>query len=256
MASVHANQNLMGVAPLILSFNTATLGGSVCLVRGNEILASISGDRAVSHSSTLLRDIDRALAGANLTLAEVELLAAAAGPGSFTGLRIGVASIKALSLTLRKPCFGIPTLHAIAHSAGPSNATVAVLPAGRGEVFAQLLSVSNTGMVMERDTPTHLSPPAMIEKYHSIIDLIWAGEGARLYREIIREAATGQGIVPGESSQITRGWMLASAEENLARDVAALAWQRFQSGRMESAESLQAIYVRPSDAELKANVSQ
>src|ERR1700682_1201727 len=149
-------------APLILSFNTATLGGSVCLVRGEELLASIFGDASVSHSSSLLRDIARALEVAGVSLKEIELLAAAAGPGSFTGLRIGVASIKALATTLKRPCFGIPTLQAVAHSGGPSKATVAVLPAGRGEVFAQLFSVSSDGLVEERDIPAHLPPRAML----------------------------------------------------------------------------------------------
>jgi tRNA threonylcarbamoyladenosine biosynthesis protein TsaB len=220
--------DLMDGAPLILSFNTATLGGSVCLVRGDEMLACTSGDREVSPSSTLLRDINQTLEAANVSLGEVELLAAAAGPGSFTGLRIGIASIKALSLTLRRPCFGIPTLHAVAHAAGPSNATVAVLPAGRGEVFAQQFSVSAAGIVRERDSPAHLAPPALLEKYAKVADLKWAGEGAQLYRELIRDAATGKGIGFAESTEITKGWILAPAEENLARDIAALAWQRFQ----------------------------
>ena len=91
------------------------------------------GDPAVSHSSTLLSDIASTLKAANVALDEVDLLAAASGPGSFTGLRIGVASLKALSITLGRPSFGIPTLHALAHSAGPSKATLAVLPAGRAE---------------------------------------------------------------------------------------------------------------------------
>jgi len=240
--------------PLILSFNTATLGGSVCLVRGEKVLASIFGDPSVSHSSTLLSDIARTLKAAGVSLGEVELLAAAAGPGSFTGLRIGVASVKALSMMLRRPCFGIPTLHAVAHSAGPSKATVAVLPAGRGEVFAQLFSVSPTGIVSEHDEPAHLPPLVMLEKYGVTPNLRWAGEGAQVHRETITEYASSKGIEFAESPGITEGWVLVAREENLARDIAALAWQRSLSGQCESAGSLQAIYVRPSDAELKTNV--
>jgi tRNA threonylcarbamoyladenosine biosynthesis protein TsaB len=246
----------MAGAPLILSFNTATLGGSVCLVRGEEVLASIFGDPLVSHSSTLLSDIARALKVAGVSLGEVEVLAAAAGPGSFTGLRIGVASVKALSITLRRPCFGIPTLHAVARSAGASKVTVAVLPAGRGEVFAQLFSVSPAGIVKEQDAPAHLRPHAMLERYGMMHNLRWAGEGAHTHREIIKGYAAGNRIEFGESPRITEGWVLLAREENLARDIAALALQRFQSGQLESAESLQAIYVRPSDAELKKNVSE
>ena len=246
----------MDGVPLILSFNTATLGGSVCLVRGEEVLASIFGDPSVSHSSSLLSDITRTLEVGGVSLAEVELLAAAAGPGSFTGLRIGVASIKALAITLRRPCFGISTLHAVAHSAGPSKATVAVLPAGRGEVFAQLFSVSPDGIVKERDVPAHLPPRAMMEKYGHIPTLKWAGEGAQVHQEIIKEYAASKAIRFAESPRTTAGWILETGKENLARDIAALAWQRFQTGQLESPALLQAIYVRPSDAELKKNVSQ
>lgn len=244
----------MGEAPLILSFNTATLAGSVCVVRGEQVLASIIGDPAVSHSSTLLRDIDRTLEVAGVSMGQVELFAAAAGPGSFTGLRIGLASIKALSTTLKRPCFGIPTLHAIAHAAGPSKNTVAVLPAGRGEVFAQLFSVSDAGKVEERDAPAHLQPRAMLEKYGALTRLRWVGEGSDVHREIIKAHATSKGIDFAEAPRTAEGWILVGREENLAKDIAALACRRFQKGQIESAESLQAIYVRPSDAELKKSV--
>jgi tRNA threonylcarbamoyladenosine biosynthesis protein TsaB len=246
----------MDAEPLILGFDTATLGGSVCLVKGEAVLAAIPGDPTISHSSTLLRDIERTLNAAGLSLYEVDLLAAAVGPGSFTGLRIGIASIKALSLMLKRPCAGIPTLHAVAHSAGPSKATLALLPAGRGEVFAQLFTVSSTGIVSELDNPTHLSPPALFEKYGHIVDLTWAGEGALLHQGHIREYALSQGFDYGVSTGMAGGWILAAGEDNLAGDIAILAGQRMQAGSLDDALSLQAIYVRPSDAELKKNVSQ
>ena len=246
----------MSGASLILSFDTATLGGSVCVARGEQVLASMVGDSSVSHSSTLLRDLDRTLELAGVSIRQVELFAAAAGPGSFTGLRIGVATVKALAITLNRPCFGIPTLQAVAHSAGPSRATVAVLPAGRGEVFAQLFSVSTVGVVKEHDDPAHLPPRMMIEKYGAIPNLRWVGQGALAHRETIKAYAASKAIEFAESPRTTEGWVLPEREENLARDIAALALQRFQNGQLESAESLKAIYVRPSDAELKKNVSE
>src|ERR1700694_1638783 len=116
----------MGETPLILSLDTATLGGSVCLMRDRQILASVVGDAKVSHSNTLLRDIEQVVKSSNLSIQEVVLFAASAGPGSFTGLRIGLATVKALAATLSRPCVGIPTLHALARAAGPSKATVAM----------------------------------------------------------------------------------------------------------------------------------
>jgi tRNA threonylcarbamoyladenosine biosynthesis protein TsaB len=250
----------MSTEPLILSVDTATLGGSVCLTRGKEIIASIIGEATISHSNALLRDINQILKTAGVTLSDVDLFACAAGPGSFTGLRIGLATVKAFSMTLSRPCIGIPTLQAIAHSCGPANVVVAAQPAGRGEVFAQLLSVSSDGIVKELDTPSHVSPKAMIEKYGALTNLKWAGEGARLYQDRIRDAAYERTIEfrdePVNSTGDGRGWGLAGREPNLAKEIAALALQRCQGGEPGAPNSLRAIYVRLSDAELKEQCQQ
>jgi tRNA threonylcarbamoyladenosine biosynthesis protein TsaB len=242
---------------LILSLETATLGGSVFLGRGKLKLAARNGNPDISHSNSLLSDICDSLREAKLTLRDVDLFACASGPGSFTGLRIGIATLKALAATLERPCIGIPTLEAVAHSTGPSHATVALLPAGRGEVFAQMFSVSEDNIVNELDAAMHLSPQRLVERYSGFGDILWAGSGAHLQREFLQDQAQQHGIVfnqvPPEPKVSHResGWHLAAKETNLAKHVAALALQRFQRGRMQGPDSLSAIYVRPSDAELK-----
>lgn len=192
---------------------------------------------------------------AEVSLRGLDLLAAASGPGSFTGLRIGLATVKALAATLRIPCVGIPTLHAVAHSAGPAAATVALLPAGRGEVFLQLLSVSSDGRVSPLDEPAHLSPHNLLKKYGSLKTLKWSGPGAHLYRDLLESYAREKGIdfVDGDplNSELSDGWSLAPSQENLSQHVAALAFQKYQSNAVGGPVSLNAIYVRPSDAELK-----
>ena len=142
----------MDEIPLILSLDTATLGGSVFLGRGEEELAARNGNPQVSQSASLLKRHQRGLAQGQVSLRDVRLFACASGPGSFTGLRIGIATLKALAASLHQPCVGIPTLAAVAHAAGPSRATVALLPAGRGEVFAQMFSVADDGGVTALDT--------------------------------------------------------------------------------------------------------
>jgi tRNA threonylcarbamoyl adenosine modification protein YeaZ len=248
----------MTQSPLILSLETATLGGSVWLGRDSVQLAARTGDAQVSQSNSLLSDINFCLNEAGVLLDDVELFACASGPGSFTGLRIGIATLKALAATLNRPCVGIPTLDAVALSAGPSAATVALLPAGRGEVFSQMFSVSSIsgeGVLKALDSPAHLSPQKMIERYGRLPSLRWAGSGAHLQREIIVAAALESGVAFGNvSAQFTangrHGWELAPIENNLAGQIAALAQQAHRSGMTQRAEDLQAIYVRPSDAEL------
>ncbi len=250
----------MSSDPLILSLETATLGGSVFVGRGKLPLATRNGDPQVSQSNSLLSDIDKTLEEAGLSLQDVDLFACASGPGSFTGLRIGIATLKALAATLDRPCAGIPTLKAVAHGAGPSTATVALLQAGRGELFAQMFSVSEDERVTEIDSAAHLSPQRLVEKYAAFKDLTWAGPGAHQQREFLEDYAQQLGIAFGEDAPDFRGyarqhggnaWRLAAKATNLARHVAALALQLFERGEVQSAHSVHAIYVRPSDAELK-----
>ena len=231
----------MSTEPLILAVETATLAGSLGLARGAEVIAVSSGDPAVSHSNTLLADLDRLLGETTIQLSDIDLFAVAVGPGSFTGLRIGIATVKALAATLDRPCTAIPTLHAIALAGGPGEASVALLPAGRGEVFAQLFSVSVDGTVTALDKPSHIAPQKMIDKYSSLATCLWCGAGAVAQRELI------EGFVAG------RNWRIAPETNNLARPVAALALSSFRAGRLVAADALQAIYVRPSDAELKVS---
>ena len=228
----------MSAEPLILAVETATLAGSLAVTRGAEVIGSLEGDPAVSHSNTLLADVDQLLAGTGVNLTDIDLFAVAAGPGSFTGLRIGIATIKALAATLDRPCAAVPTLQAVALAGGASKTTVALLPAGRGEVFAQLYSVS-ADAVTALDDPAHISPQKMIDKYGSLETALWCGEGANAQRELIESSAAG------------RQWQIAPRTENLARYVAALALTNFQRDELVAPDALQAIYVRPSDAELK-----
>lgn len=251
----------MSTAPLVLSVETATRGGSIVLAQGDAQLAGRIGDPQVSQSSSLLSDIDGCLEESGRQLAEVDLFACAAGPGSFTGLRIGIATVKALAASLQRPCVGIPTLQSVAYGAGPSKRTVALLPAGRGEVFAQMFSVSEDRAVAEIDAAAHLSPERLLERYASFADLTWAGNGTEQLRGLLESFAEGTGgSISDLRSQITDlkfqsseyRWRFAAPETNLARHVAALALHAFETGKLQSPDTLSAIYVRPSDAELNA----
>jgi tRNA threonylcarbamoyladenosine biosynthesis protein TsaB len=243
--------------PLILSIETATRAGSLSLSRGETLLAVRAGNGTVSHSAHLLQSVKEALDEAGVTLAEVDVFAASIGPGSFTGLRIGLATVKSFAATLQRLCIGVPTLYLLAHTAGPSPRTLALLPAGRGELFAQMLGVDESGGVHPLDSPTHIAPDKLLEKVKRVTNLKWAGEGAHLHAEAIKAQALAQGIrfwdesETGKSESRTENqWTLALPQGALAIAVGRLALQGTRSGEMISPEQLRAIYVRPSDAEL------
>jgi tRNA threonylcarbamoyladenosine biosynthesis protein TsaB len=236
---------------VILAVDTATSGGSIYIGRDGLELAATVGDANISLSNSLLRDINDCLGRAGILLENVEIVACAAGPGSFTGLRVGIATVKALAATLGRPVLGVPTLQAVAQAAGPSAVTVALLPAGRGELFAQMFSVSPDAVV-EKDTPAHLSPAKVMERYDSLEHVLWAGHGAHNELNFLAEQAAQRGSeFQVNDSSVARGWRVAPKVENLAQHVAVLALRAYDAGAVQSAQSLSAIYVRPSDPELK-----
>ena len=230
----------------------------MALMHGARVLASVSGDVSSSHSTDLIQNIETILHQAEKALREVDVFAAAAGPGSFTGLRIGLATVKSLAVSMDQKCVGVSTLAAIAIAAGNSDRTVALLPAGRGEVFAQMFAVCPDA-VEPLDDAAHIAPQGLLAKYGSHPQVHWAGEGAHLQLEMLRQEAAARGINfeldPDEPRAAQpNSWTLAPRQDKLAEAVAKLAMREWRAGKLIDPENLRANYLRPSDAELKTNV--
>jgi tRNA threonylcarbamoyladenosine biosynthesis protein TsaB len=253
----------MPTAPLILAIETATRAGSISLARGETILSTITGDPGASHSTDLIQNIDLVLRRGGVTLKDVEVFAAATGPGSFTGLRIGLATVKSFAVSGEKPCVGVSTLAAIAHAAGYKSARViSLLPAGRGEAFAQMFSTSGTE-IESLDAAAHIPPSQLLEKYGGFDQIIWAGDGARLHAEMLRGWAEARGIEFRSAEVVSHndgnrdgralvftGWLLAPECRKLSISVALLGLREFRCGNVLSPQQLLASYVRPADAEI------
>src|SRR5262245_56579124 len=239
--------------PVILAIETATRAGSVAISRGEHVLACATGDASSSHSTDLIDNIDRVLQEAGLQLSDIDLFAVAIGPGSFTGLRIGLATVKSLAVAMKKQCVGISTLAANALAAGESERTVALLPAGRGEVFAQMFSVIDAAVTV-LDEAKHISPQELLSTYAGHHTITWAGEGAEAQLERLRAEAESRGIVFGPATDVNgEGWSVAPKNDRIAESVAQLAFREYCAGRITEPEGLRANYVRPSDAELKVH---
>jgi tRNA threonylcarbamoyladenosine biosynthesis protein TsaB len=123
-------------APLLLAVETATAAPSVALWRGGELLAEHAADPGRATAEALLPAIDALLAVARLDLAAVEGFAVSIGPGSFTGLRIGVATVKGLAFGTARQVLPVSTLAALAAHANGPDPVAAVLDARRGEIYA------------------------------------------------------------------------------------------------------------------------
>jgi tRNA threonylcarbamoyladenosine biosynthesis protein TsaB len=242
---------------LILAIETATRAGGVAVARGQDVLASITGDPTVSHSSNLIEMVESVLHASGVTLAAVDLFAVAVGPGSFTGLRIGLATIKAFAVHLDRKAIGVSTLAAVAHASGVNDEVVSLLPAGRGEVFAQRFSV-NYGNVSALDEPRHLSPAAVIEKYAASETLTFAGEGVLMFEKFLvlsSGGSDGDGSMPPEGGT-PNGWTMLTASPPLALSIALLGDRAYRQGKAVAPDDLHAVYVRASDAEINERWQQ
>jgi tRNA threonylcarbamoyladenosine biosynthesis protein TsaB len=253
----------MSNGPLILGIETATRRGSVAVKRNREVLASRTGATSSSHSESLLEDIGSALKDAGVRLQDVDLFAAAAGPGSFTGLRIGLATVKGLAATLERPVVGVQTLLAVAYEIQKHGNIVAAIPAGRGELFAEFFDRSaEGGGITSLGPATHLPLEELLSQAASLSGLHWAGEGSWANREAIRSKADAVGInfTDGKrGSGLAAGgdmWVMVSPSGDLAVSVAALALDSFRRGEQCPAADLRAIYVRPPDARINEACSE
>lgn len=204
-----------------------------------------------SHSRQVLTEIDLLLAEAKVSLSEVQLFAASIGPGSFTGLRIGLATVKSFAAVMNKQCVGVPTLAALARAGGASRRTMTCLAAGRGEMFCQLYQVAADLTVTQLSEPAHLTLPQLCEQSLQIErPLRWISPTIDVYTEQIIEFARQHNLLVGDEESASAEWVMGSHRNFvLAAEVGALAMTDFQA---MSAAELQALYVRRAEAEIKA----
>jgi tRNA threonylcarbamoyladenosine biosynthesis protein TsaB len=139
-----------------LALDTSTRTGSCAVLRGADVLAEQSGDGGRSHAERLPRDLMDVLGRAGVPLADVDVFAVAIGPGSFTGLRVGIATMQGLALAASRPLVGVSALDALAETVRalhpPSIATW--IDAWRGEVYAALYDATGDEVeVVAVDSP-------------------------------------------------------------------------------------------------------
>ena len=129
---------------LILAFESSARPASVALLRDGSLLSQYSQCSALTHSRTLLPMAEDMLKNAELTIGDVDLFAVAHGPGSFTGVRIGVSTVKGLAWAANKPCVGASTLEAMAwHGLAAGGVVCPVMDARRGQVYNALFEIRN-----------------------------------------------------------------------------------------------------------------
>ena len=163
---------------MILSIDSSAVTASAALTDGDKVIRSEFVNKGLTHSETLLPMIKRVMG--DVAYSELEAIAITAGPGSFTGVRIGVATAKGLAFKFSTPCIPVSTLEAIAYNFVNENAVIcAVMDARRMQFYNALFKVEN-GRI-ERLTPDRaISLEDLQKELRQYEDVIIAGDGARL----------------------------------------------------------------------------
>jgi tRNA threonylcarbamoyladenosine biosynthesis protein TsaB len=215
----------------VLALDTSTSCLSVALMRNKTTISEISLAVKVGHAGMILPVIDEILAKSSTRKDEITLIATGTGPGSFTGLRIGIATAKGLAKAIRCPLAGVPTLDIIARAALPSSMPIMpVLDAKKGEVFCALYNKDGSRLTdMMNIHPEGIA--ALVSE-----DTLFVGNGCEIYRDIlIRDLGglyhEGDALLWYPRASVLAGMALSLPVEGLSQDV-------------------QPLYIRASDATL------
>lgn len=158
------------------------------MLRGGEVLAELVGDSLVTHAQRLPAELARALDVAGLQVSDVELLAVTTGPGSFTGLRVGIATAQGLAMARGLRVVPVSTLEALAHASAGDAPIGAWVDAQRGEVFATLYEPDARTV---RVAAVSARPERVLEAWRPATgerQVVFIGDGAVRYRESIAGA--------------------------------------------------------------------
>ena len=220
----------------ILAFESSAVSASVALVEDEKLIAQSFQNCGLTHSRTLLPMAESLLKNCGAALDDVDALAVAHGPGSFTGVRIGVATVKGLALGADKPCIGVSTLEAMAWGARALGGRLCcVMDARAGQVYNALFSVEN-------GAPCRLCDDRALK----LVDLgeeigetpyFLVGDGADLCYNTLKERCAGLRLAPPELRYAT------------GYGVAAAALPQLLAGKACSPQELDAFYLRRPQAE-------
>lgn len=225
--------------PLILAIETATMCGSVGLTEGGRCLAEVSVDTAATHSRRLIKQIDYLMRETEIKWEELDAVAISLGPGSFTGLRIGLSTAKGLCLATGCPLLGVPTLDGLARQIMASSGTrvLALLDARKKEVYGGFYQCNKKGVPVRTETYLVMKPAELAAMIEGMTILV--GDGAVVYREIFAKAAEGQVIFAPSQSFFPR-----------AATIGLIGHELFTAGDFVDPAMVVPFYIRPSEAEL------
>lgn len=224
----------------ILAVDTSTRVGSAAILDGDSVVGEMAVAGGESHSRRMLPLLNMLLGAGRVSLEEIEGFAVGIGPGSFTGLRIGLAMAKGLAFSLGRPLVGVSSLEALAMNGWASSGDVCpMFDARKDEVYAALYRFSARGRLV-RITKESVHSPARFLHGLDSRGVTFLGDGAHRYRRIISKAFRGRAHIAPACLSYPR-----------AANIGLLALRKITEGRTDDIGALEPRYLRLSDAEMK-----
>lgn len=220
----------------ILALDSSAVVASVALCDGERLLAEYTLNNGNTHSETLLPMIETILSHFGFTVDDIELFAATTGPGSFTGVRIGAATLKGLAFAKNMPCVGVSTLEALAENAASLGGLICpVMNARRAQVYTALFrSDGKTLMRLMPDSALAITElDELLAAYGEPI--VFVGDGYRITLEALQKTEVRE--IPDR------------LRHQSAYSVAQIALRAYENGGATTDSSLSVTYLRPSQAE-------
>lgn len=228
----------------VLALDTSTQTGSVAILDDDTLLAEVLVTSVQTHAKRLMPSIHIALEMAGLTVGECDGFAVTTGPGSFTGLRIGISTVKGLGFATKKPVAGVSTLEALAYQF-PSfpHLVCPVLDARKGQIYTALYECTGPMAWKTVTASCAAEPKEWLKQIESLC--LFVGDGAVVYGELIRESLEDLAeFAPPYLNRIR------------ASVVAYLGMKQIMDGKSDPVGTLVPYYVRKSDAQIKLERSE
>jgi tRNA threonylcarbamoyladenosine biosynthesis protein TsaB len=228
---------------LILAIDTSTRAGSVALLRDSEVLGEMAAREETPYSTRLFRDLELLRSRAPFRMDQIDVFAVAAGPGSFTGLRVGLTAVKGWAEVYRKPIAAVSGLEAIAAQGSTNHEVLSpFLDARRGHVFGSTYrrcpgQPGTLGLVGEEALVT-------IEEF---LNLVKRNCGTT---QAVLVSATPDVLPHDLVESILPGAQIEQVSASLAASIGRLGFDRANRGDLVDALGLDANYIRRSDAEV------
>jgi tRNA threonylcarbamoyladenosine biosynthesis protein TsaB len=204
-----------------------------------EVLSDYLLNIPVTHSERLLGAIEFVLKEARCSIGDVDGWAISLGPGSFTGLRIGVSTVKGLAFATGKPVAGVSTLDALASQVSPTSYLICpILDARKKEVYTAFYRYEEGGVLGRQSDAQALRPQELVKTIKE--QTIFLGDGVRTYRDFLLHSLPSLATFPAAPLHVPHGAVVAK-----------LGFELLKKGKHLNVSTFSPIYVRPSEAEVK-----